>query len=166
MRRWIIILTVIVLLVPFFGCNKNTVEFQQPVNVYYCRRDVAYNTEDGVLYPETREFSGYEDNLRSFLNQYLRGPGHEALYAPFSPNSWILDLTREADAVRVVLSVHFSLLSGQELTLSCACISKTIMEITGCQSVYLYLDGTQNNKDSAIIMSKEKLLLMDTAKTN
>ncbi len=166
MRRWICLLIPAIMLLLILGCTNNKTEYIQPVSVYYCRSQIIYNAIDGVLAPETREFSGFENDLRGFLNQYLKGPYSDKLSSPFPTGGWILALDRQNAQMHIRLSMHFSQLSGKEQTLACACISKTVFELIDCESVCLYIDGSQDSEDIAITITKEDLLLMDTTTTN
>lgn len=163
MKRLICLLLAVIILTSFFGCTKKNDEMINPVKTFYCKNDVEYNTDDGVLDSEVRELADYKNNLLKFMNQYLKGPESEDLYAPFPAGSRILELTRSGKSAYVILSTHFSLLSGFELIVSCACISRTIMDITGCQEVRLHIDGTQEIESAEIVMSWDKLLLVDSA---
>ena len=166
MRRWICLLIPAIMLSLFLGCANEKTEYLQPVSVYYYRNQIAYNTADGVLASEIREFSGFENDLRGFLNQYLKGPYSDGLSSPFPTGGWILDLNREDTQIHVRLSMHFSQLSGKEQTIACACISKTIFALIDCESICLYIDGSQDSEDIAITITKEDFLLMDTTTTN
>lgn len=166
MRRWICLLIAVLMLLLCFGCTKGKTEYKQPVSVYYCRSKIAYNTIDGVLAPETRDFDGFEHDLRGFLNQYLKGPHSENLSSPFPNGGWILMLDQQGTQMFVRLSMHFSQLTGKEQTLSCACISKTLLELTDCESICLQIDGAHGNEDVTITMTEQMLLLMDTTLTN
>ncbi len=166
MKRWIHIVIATLVLLSCLGCANKKTEYVHPVNVYYCRDEVAFNSEDGVFYPEIREFAGYEQDLIYFMNLYLNGPGDNDLYAPFPTGAKILELDAGKNETRILLSTQFSLLSGYELTISCACISKTLMELTDCETVNFYIDGMQENESNEIVMSKDKLLLKDTTKNN
>lgn len=166
MKRWFCLLIATIISISGFGCTGKNTEIMKPINVFYCRNEVSYNTEDGVLFPETREFSGFEHNMVGFLNRYLDGPQSKHLYSPFPAGSKILELKQDHDDVRVVLSRDFSLLSGYELTICCACISRTVLELTNSQNVYLHIDGEQENDSAVLVMSRDNLLLMDTTEIN
>ena len=166
MKRWFCLLIPAVILSALLGCAREEAEYELPVSVYYCRSQIVYQAADGVLAPETREFSGFQDDLRGFLNQYMKGPKGDDLSSPFPAGGWILDLSRLDSQMNVRLSMHFSQLSGKEQTLACACISKTILELTNCESVCLYINSSEGSEDVIVTMTKDTLLLMDATTTN
>ncbi|MBQ4641355.1 MAG: hypothetical protein IJB47_01935 [Oscillospiraceae bacterium] len=162
MKRWTAILFAVILIILAVGCTDKKTEFIKPVNVFYCRNDIRYNTEDGVLHQELKEYSGFDNDLLSFLNGYLKGPESSDLYAPFPSGGQITDIVSEGENIHIILSTEFSRLSGYELTISCACISRTVLELTDCQQIHLYIDATQDSERTEIVMSRDNLLLIDT----
>ena len=166
MKRWICLLLVIISLLMLYGCGNDKHEFVYPISVYYCRNEVTHHSPDGVFAKEMKEFSGFENDLQGFLNQYLNGPYSEELSSPFPAGSKILDLEPEENGILVKLSIHFSSLSGNEQTLAYACICKTIFELVDCTSIHLLIPSQNGNDDSSITMTKDQLLLIDDAQLN
>ena len=48
-----------------------------------------------------------------------------------------------------------------ELTIACACTTKTCISLTSCQTVQIILDGTTPENQRIITMDAQTLLLMD-----
>lgn len=160
MKRILYLIGLIAVICGLFGCTQQETVYISPVDVYYCKETITYNTENGVIASETREFSGWEGKNRDFLNLYLSGTRVEDLVSPFPVGAWIIKMDQTDTDVTLLLNSNFSRLTPSEFTLSCACLSMTVMELTGIETVNIQLDGTKQD-NNIIIMTKDSLSFAD-----
>ena len=115
------------------------------VNFYYPRAEYGYNTEDGVIAAEVRNNGGIS-SAAPLLTLYLKGPLDEKLRNPFPAGLSVISVYTLEDTVYVTLTDALATLSGAPLILTCCCIGRTAMELTGANSAQiqcynLLLDG-------------------------
>lgn len=165
MKRIICLLLLSVFLFCLFGCKKQETVYITPVNVYYCKNSIVYNTDNGVIAAEQKEFFGWEQKPRDFLNYYLSGTKNEDLKSPFPIGAWILKLEQNNNYADLLLNANFSRLTSGEFTLSCACLSMTVMELLGVDTVNIRIDGAGQDI-SIITMTKDNLIFADNTLKN
>ena len=159
-RSFLFILTILVLLLNS-GCQKANRDIQQPVNFYYRANPVDYNSSSGVITAETRESSGYEQDPIGLIEQYLQGPLDAGYLSPFPSDVHVEELNSGESALQITLSANFSDLSGHNLTIACACLSKTLMEIMQCDTVQIYASGCDLGGNRFIEMKSDSFLFLD-----
>ena len=148
MKRFLCILLIAVLFLS--GCAIGQERFKEPVTYYYLRdysdpdnRDTFFL--DGALGTETREAAGHRDDLNYLLSIYLQGPLDGGLRSPFPSGCRPMDIRQEEQYVYLKLSPSITDLNEMDLTVACACLAKTCMELTGVETVQIEgssIDGT------------------------
>lgn len=143
-------------------------EFKDPVTFYYLRApqlngELAHGSTDSVIAPEVREGAEYRKDMNLMLDIYLHGSLDNAYLSPYPVGTTLRQITVEGTEATVVLSHHFASLSGMDLTLACACLSMTVMDLTGAESVTIRTEGTLPDGVESITMTREDLILIDTA---
>lgn len=160
MKRIVCLIISCLILLCLFGCGKEEITYVSPAKLFYCTKSVSYNSEKGVIDSELREFADWKQEYRDFLNVYLSGPRTPELKSPFPLGGWILELKQKDSQVNLLLNLNFSFLSPNELTLACACISLTVMELMQVDTVNIQIDG--NMQDPTVItMTKDNLFFTD-----
>ena len=131
----------------------------EPVSFYYLLREpeLVYNRDDGIIRPETREGAGFLPDPAAVLELYLQGPLDNTLSSPFPAGTKLVSLKREEEILTLELSRPFSSLEGLDLSLACACLSITAMELTGAEAVTILCDRIN------ITMDRNSLQLSDTS---
>lgn len=161
MKRLICLLMVLSLMLCLFGCSDEEARPDVPVKFYYPRAETAYGVEDGVIAWEWRESAGHEKDYFYLVQQYLKGPQGQSFAWKFSPNIKLKKLQVIGPTARVVLNDYASLLTGLDLMIACACLSATVMEITGVRSVTVQAESTLLDGNVNISMNRKQLLLWD-----
>ncbi len=162
MKRMIAILLSISMILPLLGCTQEE-EIQKPVTFYYRRADIAYGGSDGVVATEQRESLGHEDDIPYLMSMYLAGPQSYKLLQTFPPDLFIVSIHYVDDFAKIVFSFHLSELSGIDLTVACACITMTMIELTGVESVQISAASALLDDYQTITMDKDCLLLLDSS---
>lgn len=162
MKRLISILLCLSMLLPLIGCSEERETPKRPVNFYYRRADIRYGQSEGVITSEERESIGYEDDLRGLLLEYIGGPVSGDLARTFPEDTVIISFYYSDGTAKINFSHQFAQLTGIDLTIACACVTMTVIELTGIETVQISAAGALLDDYQYITMDKDCLLLLDT----
>lgn len=158
MKKMICLLLVLLLLC---GCGNNKDNMQTPVLFYYPNTTVSYNSSDAVISAEIREGEGYTSDIVKLLNLYLSGPLSDAYKSPFPSGTTAVSAFLADSTLTVELSTEFADLKGLDLTIACACLTKTAIALTGCDSTRIYVGDEKLDGNTYINLDVNDLLLID-----
>lgn len=161
MKRIIIFSLALLLLVSSLGCSRQEDSIDVPVEFYYRKATLSYNSEQAVLCSETRESSGYD--LTGLFNNYLQGPITDECVSPFPAGVKVLAIDQSGSSLSIELSAPLAELSDINLTLACACLCKTAIGLTQCTTVEISVPNATLNGSTSIIMDEQHLLLLDNS---
>ena len=164
MKRLICFILSAALLLTLAGCMKTTEDFENPVIFYYCRSKVTYHTADGVIASELREAGSKAGDYVSLLNLYLKGPEDEDLSRTFPKGTTVVSLEVHEETAELVLGDYFSALTGMELSLACACLTLTVCEMTGAESLTVSTETTLLDGSRSMTLWADQILLEDDCK--
>ena len=155
-RYWIptlVILCGILLLILFLP----RAEQQDRVTFYYARKDFAYGQNPGVMTPEYRTVGRRTRDYPYLLALYLEGPLDPDLAIPFRDNrsDQVQTVEVEDDVVTITLADLGVGMTDSQFALSCACLSRTCLELTGARQVNI------TSGERSVSMTKENLLFYD-----
>lgn len=159
MKRFVCLILVIAVLVAIPACASDRPE--QPGNFYYRRPEIGFSGTDGVIAAEERELADIHGDLEAMLLAYFAGPESGDLESPFPRDTALIGWDLHNSRLTVDLSEDFSQLSGVDLTIACACIAKTFLELTDASSVAIRADGALLNGSDSIVISENSLSLAD-----
>ena len=148
------------------ACHQQEEKIQVPVNFYYPRTDTNFGTADSLISPITAEGRNFTDDPIGLLNFYLQGQTGDNRRSPFPADTQILSMEQINGIVRITLSSHFATLTGLELTIACACLTLTVLDLTGGNSLRISVPGTTLNGAEYIRMDRNCLNLLDVIPTN
>lgn len=163
MKKWILWLLIGAMLLGLFGCTTQKQEFEYPINFYYLPETYTFGVSDSVLVQEQREGNGMENDLYALLSLYLKGPASPELRSPFPAGTAIVLLEQADNTLHITLSEEFAALHSAKLTLACAAIAKTCLELTDCVNVQISAENATLNGEKFIVMNASSLLLLDNA---
>ena len=123
---------------------------------YYCRIDPEYQGDDGIICAEIRDIQSLQDDPEALLAAYFSGPLSPDLELPFPKTTSIEAWKIDHGILTLQLSQDFSQLSGVDLTIACACITKTFLELVHVDKVSI---RTGSNRE--ITMSGDNMNLSD-----
>lgn len=98
----------------------------------------------------------------AMVNLLLAGPSEEGLKSPFPANTQLLSVTKSGSRMLVDLSGAYSALSGVSLTLADYCITLTLTQLPGVQSVAVTVRGQELAYRDAQSFSAADVLLSST----
>lgn len=163
MKRITIFLCCVLLLMNLCSCSGKDEEFKEPVNFYYCNKEISYNSPTGVIQPEVREGVGYYGNLSAFLRAYLRGPISYELRSFIPSDVYLVSCEVSENMATVVLSAQFAKLSGVDLSAACSALLLTIHDYTGSDTLQVSAKDTQLDAKDVFVISMDEIVLMDTS---
>ena len=161
MRRITAVLLVIAAIFSLCGCAGNSDEEGKMVSFYYCREDMASHVSDHVITRESRQIPKEETNLTKIMDLYLQGPRAPELKQIFPENCRIESIFWEEDLLEVCISEEIGALEGMALTVACACFAKTVMELSGAQTLRIRGSGIQLAGSEYLEMHNGNLVLED-----
>ncbi len=161
MKRYCIILLLLILAVCLPGCTPSSDTCEVPVNVYYRRSQFTYGRNDSVIAEASLESAGHETDIAYLLEQYLKGLSLPEYDQTFPKGTTLVSYRLDGLTAKIVLSKHFATLSGIDLSVACACLSKTAMSLTGCREVIISAEDTQLDNNNYITVSANSYLLQD-----
>lgn len=132
-------------------------ESSDSVTFYYARKDYAYAKDSGAFGSETREVGRRKTDLTYLLALYLDGPMDQNLKTPFPGNNIqeVQTLTIDQGTVTITLADMGVGMRDSEFTLSCACLSKTCLEISDAQKVKI------TSGERSVTMTRDNLIFFD-----
>lgn len=149
MKRIICCFLVFTYLFMFPSCGYKNEPVEVPVNYYYRIPKTEYGDQATLIVPEIREAKGHIQDYRYLIEQYLNGPRTYDCISPFPAGTTLEELDVDKSKAYIVLSPHIATLSGYELMLAFACMTKTVLEMTGVHTIQISTSsGTLNGKDS------------------
>ncbi len=161
MKRLLILLCALLLA----GCTQKEPPIQSPVTFYYLQTEITYGSEASILGQEIFEGAGHEQDIRYLLNVYLLGPTSPALSFPIPQGTVLVDFSVHERHGLVILSNQFAKLTGIDLTATCACITKTLLQLADIDSVEIQCTTESLGDTGTVIMDEAAILLLDDAVT-
>lgn len=160
MKRTICLILILSALFGLVACQAEE-PLKDPVNFYYHRIETQFGKENGVIDVMVVEGSGKKDDYLALLNEYLRGINDSTFSATFPTSTRITELSIQNNTAYLIMNPVLGQYSGMALTIACACLTLTTIELTGVQRVSIRINnGTLNGSDE-IIMDKDSILLLD-----
>lgn len=159
MKRILCFLLTLTLLTCLAACGADGPE--DPGNFYYLRTEAQYEGTDGIIAPEERELNGLRGDIGPLLEAYLQGPTDKDLESPFPRDTVLLDWQMIRGNLHLNLNDTFAQLSGIDLSLACACLARTCLELTDATTIRIRANGAMLNGSTYVILSNDNLFLAD-----
>ena len=160
-KRLICLILLLGICVSLPACRQQQEKFQVPVNFYYLRQEATFGSADSLIAPVTAEGINYSNDPVGLLTEYLRGPGDSRCLSPFPAGTYIVSMELVNNIVRLTLCEDFATLTGMDLTAACACLTLTVLDLTGANSVRIYAEGATLNGSDYIRMDRSCINLID-----
>lgn len=160
MKRLICFALAILFSMQLCSCKQEKEKIQKPVNFYYRNSETSYGSERGVISPQVAESEGI-DNQIDILNKYLRGATDTSHVATFPASTKLLELTVIENTAYLKMNDALARLTGMELTVACACITLTVMDLTGVSNVNIRTSNEPLDGSESINMNLENVMLLD-----
>lgn len=149
MKRIICLIIVIAITVLFCSCGLKTETLKDPVIFYYRNTKTEFGTQAELIVENRRDVKGHAQDFAYLIDLYLKGPTTYDCVSPFPAGTTMEDFSINGTEAHIVLTPHIATLSGSELMVACACLTKTVLEMTGVESVQIRSsNGKLNGKES------------------
>lgn len=159
MKKCTALLLCIPLLLSLFACARQ--ELQVPGNFYYRRSEITYGTEDGVIAAEARELAGISGDLDALFAAYFSGPESGDLESPFPRDTRVVSWEMEGKTLCLTMNDSFGAMSGVELSIACACIARTVLELVPVTQVRFQVSDGLLGGEFSITLSEENVKVYD-----
>lgn len=159
MKRKICLILCLCLLAGFCGCSDDPL--QDGGYFYYRQSEIKYASENAVIGAELRDLSGLREDPNALLAAYFAGPETSALESPFPRDTYVVAWTLEDGTLSLVMNEGFAALSGVDLSIACACISRTFLELLSVRQVVIRAVDSLLDGSASITMTQDNLLLKD-----
>lgn len=165
MKKYLCFFLCVLIVGSLCGCGQEDIKLSDPVNFYYpVKIDYRYDYEP-MIQPEQREGKGYEKNLLGFTDRYMNGPENHRLRSVFPQDCYPVSVCRNGSRITVYMSPGFTKLTGIDLTLACSCLTMTLTEYTGAETINICVKDIKLDGQRTIIMSKNDFTLVDGSLT-
>ena len=167
MKRLTAFLLLFLMLFSLCACSQEK-EIVYPVTYHYLRSplpgdEISHGAADSVIATDVRDGNGYQNDYTYLLDIYLLGPLDRNCRSPFPVGTNLKNLSLENGAATILLSDDFAELSGIDLTLACSCLTLTVMDMTGVESVTIRAEDSLLDGKESITMDASMLILVDHA---
>ena len=161
MKRILIILLTFAVLFSLAACSQESEEIVSPVNFYYRNTTVTFGSESGVISAEVAESKDYGGKILDILNVYIKGPYKDNHRYTFPIETVVLSCTVSGDTAYIEVNNVLARLTGMDLTIACACLAKTTMELIDVTSVNISAADVNLDGNTSITISQDSILLSD-----
>lgn len=165
MRRITACFLLIALLAGLSGCAVQTQEtYREPIRLYYCdlAQEHAHGGADGVLAYETIDLGEGGMTAETALSRYFEGPKSAELTAPFAPGTRCERVRLDGGVLSLRLSEEYGALSGVWLTLTNACLCKTLLQLPDVEHIRIENESLYALQGGAVF-SEDDFLFEDAA---
>ena len=147
------LLTLLLLLLCSCGSKSNSAA----VKFYYLEASPEYHTSKVIIQAESRELPTQYTDLESLLSTYLKGPDTATLVSPFPKGTHLINVQPGKEYIEVVISDEIGKLTGVDLTLACACISATLLEVSQLESVQIKAESVPIGPQGYVVMNQQSI---------
>lgn len=146
----------------FCSCEPKNEPIEVPVTFYYRASETEFGAQDDLIIAQVREAQGHSQDYHYLISLYLNGSITYDCISPFPGGTTLEEFYVDDSKAYIVLSSQITTLSGSELMLACACMTKTVLEMTGVEAVEFSTSaGTLNGKDS-ITLTADSFVYQET----
>mgnify|MGYP003304105486 CR=1 FL=1 len=145
MKKSVCIVVCLTMLLLMTACGQADIPSANTVKFYYIHNELQYGTESGVITPAVINGQYDEDDYQLLLEKYLNGPTDYESISPFPAGITLKDFQIVGEKALLVLSPHMGTLSGSSMTVALACLTRTVIEMTGVEAVQISIENQQIN---------------------
>lgn len=161
MKRTFAIAVLICMIIACTGCRNEPEQPLSTVTVYYKATNVSYGTAEGVILPYQLDAADHENDTAYLLNAYFANILSDDYDATFPRSTRLISLERDGLTAKITLNDEFASLTGLKLSIACACLTQTVISLTGCQEVIISAEHAQLDGRNFITLSRDSYLLLD-----
>ena len=160
MKRLICLILVVITLL-FSGCSQNADHATDTAIFYYAHNEIEYGSASGVITSTVADLKGVPKDYRRILEKYFNGPTNYDCISPFPAGIMLEDLQISNDKAEILLSPHMATLSGTSMTVALACLTRTVIDLTGVTTVQIRIQNSKINGADSITLALNSFLFWD-----
>lgn len=131
------------------SCSTNPKDNASFTTFYYVANEPVYDPGSSALVPVHENLREHADDYSALINIYLRGPTTYDCISPFPGGTTLENLQVDNNRATITLSPHFATLTNADLLIACACMTRTLLEMTGVNTVQIKVEnGFLNGEES------------------
>lgn len=161
MKKFSIMIFVLLLLCTSWGCATKQTSANSII-FYYTRNNVEFGTDSGIIIPVTRDIKQSNLSYQQQLEIYLNGPINYESISPFPAGTTLEDFQLDNNKVQLTFSPHLSTLTGTDLMIACACMTQTVTQMTGIDTVQIRVEGALINGQEILTLSNDSFTFFDS----
>lgn len=161
MKRSLCLILALLLVLPILGCSRKEAKIEVPLNFYYLRSEPTYGAADSLIAAQVTEGRSYDGDTLAILNSYLRGPSEDGFASTFPASTKVLEMTVEGGTVYLSMNSALARFSGMDLTAACACLTLTVLDLTGADAVTITASGETLDGESSVTMTRNNVILYE-----
>lgn len=161
-KKTALLLALLTVLSALCACGAQPTKAENPVSFYYCDFSASHGGGDGVLACETVDLGGSDVELETLLSRYFRGPQSPELSSPFPEGLCCEKMQLDGETLSLWLSEEYSELSGVWLSLTNACLVRTLTQFSFVSSVRIENGGMLTAQTDAPL-TEDSFLFADTS---
>lgn len=151
----------IIFTVLFAGCNQAAERNTNYVTFYYINNEIKYGTTSGIITSTVPDLKDVINDHRKVLEIYFNGPTNYDCISPFPAGITLEDLQVDSSKAEILLSPHMATLSGASMTVALACLTRTVIELTGVDTVDIRIQNNKINGADSITLTLNSFLFWD-----
>lgn len=162
MKKKLALILAVCMFICLCSCDTHSNDIQYPVTYYYLRQKVAYSSTDPLIVPYIAEGTGHEGDYQYLVGQFVSGSPESKYVSPFPAGTQLEELRLENKRVQVVLSSQMAELNSVSMMVAFACLTKTIADMTGIQTVQIRITDNLINGEESITLSPNSFSYFDS----
>ena len=166
MKRLYVLLLTFFTIMTLVGCSEEVPENSTTVTFYYIHNEMEFGTETPLLSEVKRTVPSLTSTPNDLIRLYLNGPTSYDCISPFPGGTELLDMYVDGSRATLVLSPHIGTMSAVNQTIAYACLTKTVIALTGVETVQLRLENSLINGEEMMSFSESSFAMFDSMTQN
>jgi len=130
---------VTILVFSLLGCDTSHDNNENGIVFYYINNEIEYGRASGVITSTVVDTNVEPDDYESLLTLYFNGPTNYECVSPFPAGTTMEDFSTDGRKAQILLSPHMATIKDAELTVALACLTRTVIELTGVDTVQIQI---------------------------
>lgn len=165
MRKLCLFLCCVLMFHMLAACGTKSEDFKVPVRYYFNNKEIAYNTQNGVIQAEIREGADLHGNLTAYLHSYLRGPFSSNFSRIIPSDVYLVSCNVNGETAEIVFSNQFSKLTGVELVSACSALMLSVNAFAGVDTICISTKNSLIDEKDVFVITMDEIVLTDHVAT-
>ena len=162
MKRTILITFLLCILFLLVSCTKELPQTGTQVRFYYIKNDLEFGTDAPLLTSALRTVPTEDNTPEALIRLYLNGPTSYDCVSPFPGGTELVEMYVDGTRASLLLSPHIGTLSPSQQTIAYACLTRTVIELTGVTTVQVRLQNYLINGEETAVFSEDSFAFFDS----